>query len=254
MKNFLYLLVLLFSFNSCQSQTPQVDVNALQLDFKKWWAYHYQNIMLSKDFVAINVNGATITKEEFLRELIEGKTIPIELKIDDAKTYYQLFTINPNADASISAVITESAFNEYSYFKMEGKPFPTFSFEDLNGNVINNESLKGKITVIKCWYIHCTACVKEFPQVNNLVEKYKNREDIFFLSLTEDTPQELQKFLIKKPLSYKVVPNMKKYMNEVLQLNAFPTHFILDKEGKIVKVLSNFESLEYALHNIVGSQ
>jgi hypothetical protein len=40
---------------------------------------------------------------------------------------------------------------------------------------------------------------------------------------------------------------MKVYMNQTLQLNAFPTHFILDKEGIVKKVVSNFESLEVAL-------
>ena len=49
---------------------------------------------------------------------------------------------------------------------MEGTQFPKFSFKDLNGNLVSNESMKGKIIVIKCWYIHCTPCIKEFPQVN----------------------------------------------------------------------------------------
>jgi thiol-disulfide isomerase/thioredoxin len=48
--------------------------------------------------------------------------------------------------------------------------------------------MKGKIVVIKCWYIHCAACIKEFPEVNNLVRKYKDRKDIIFISLAEDTP------------------------------------------------------------------
>ena len=36
-------------------------------------------------------------------------------------------------------------------------------------------------------------------------------------------------------------------MNETLLLNAFPTHFILNKQGFVAKVLMNFESLEAAL-------
>jgi hypothetical protein len=40
---------------------------------------------------------------------------------------------------------------------------------------------------------------------------------------------------------------MKEYMNNALQLNSFPTHFIINKEGIISKVLPNFESLEVAL-------
>ena len=104
--------------------------------------------------------------------------------------------------------------------------------------------MKGKIIVIKCWYIHCAACIKEFPQVNALVSKYKDRKYIVFVSLAEDTPEQLKTFLGRKPLLYSVIPNMKEYMNNALQLNSFPTHFIINKEGIISKVLPNFESLE----------
>ena len=130
---------------------------------------------------------------------------------------------------------------------MEGTQFLKFSFKDLNGNLVSNESMKGKIIVIKCWYIHCTPCIKEFPQVNKLVQEYKDRKDILFISLAEDAPEKLKAFLAKRPLAYSVIPNMKVYMNEALQLNSFPTHFILNKEGIIAKVLPNFESLEVAL-------
>jgi cytochrome oxidase Cu insertion factor (SCO1/SenC/PrrC family) len=42
--------------------------------------------------------------------------------------------------------------------------YSDFSFKDLNGILITNESMKGKIVVIKCWYIHCAACIKEFQR------------------------------------------------------------------------------------------
>jgi peroxiredoxin len=135
---------------------------------------------------------------------------------------------------------------------MEGKPFPKFDFLDLNGNRITNDTMKGKIIVIKCWYIHCPACIKEFQLVNALVEQYKNRNDIVFVSLAEDSTEQLKSFLFKKPLYYSVIPDMKTYMNETLHLNSFPTHFILNKEGFISKVLLSYESLEVALRQASG--
>ncbi|TDO73499.1 peroxiredoxin [Flavobacterium chryseum] len=203
--------------------------------------------MLSRDFMALDLQSKEISKEQFLKELVNGNNIPIRLKSKDLIYYYKLFKILPKSDTSIKATINQEAFDALKNFEMEGKPFPKFSFKDLDGNVVSNESMKGKIIVIKCWYIHCAACIKEFPEVNQLVEKYKNRKDIVFLSLAEDTPEQLKTFLARKPLSYSVIPNMKIYMNETLQLNAFPTHFILNKEGMIAKVLPNFRSLEVAL-------
>lgn len=67
------------------------------------------------------------------------------------------------------------------------------------------------------------------------------------MSLAEDSAEQLKTFLARKPLLYSVIPDMKEYMNNALQLNSFPTHFIINKEGIIAKVLPNFESLEVAL-------
>ena len=251
MKN--YILILLFSIFSvtCYSQTiygkPEVNPTEIQKTYDSWQIYQKTEIMLSRDFVALNSDAKEISKSDFLEALKTGIYIPIKLKSDNSTIYYKLFIIEPTSDTSIKATITQIAFDEFENLKMEEKAFPKFEFKDLNGNVVSNETMKGKIIVIKCWYIHCAACIKEFPAVNALANKYIDRKDIIFLSLAEDSPDQLNKFLLKKPLSYLVVPNMKNYMNETLHLNAFPTHFIINKEGFIAKVLSNSESLEVAL-------
>ncbi|TPG31347.1 TlpA family protein disulfide reductase [Flavobacterium pectinovorum] len=249
-KSIVFLLLFLVSatiFGQAKFGNPEVDPIQIQNKFSDWWTYQSKNIMLSRDYVALDTDSKEISKEIFLNELTNGNYIPIRLKSEDSIYYYKLFKIQPNSDTSIKATINQEAFDAVKNFEMEGKPFPKFSFKDLNGNEVSNESMKGKIIVIKCWYIHCAACIKEFPEVNQLTEKYKDRNNILFISLAEDTPEQLKVFLARKPLSYSVIPNMKTYMNETLDLNAFPTHFILNKEGLIAKVLNNYKSLEVAL-------
>jgi len=245
----LILLFLIFNVSFAQSKfgNPEVDPIQIQKTYTEWSAYQSKNIMLSRDFIALDSNSKEISKETFLNQLANENYIPIRLKSEDSKYYYKLFEIQPNSDTSIKATINQIGFDAHKNFEMEGTQFPKFSFKDLNGNLVSNESMKGKIIVIKCWYIHCTPCIKEFPQVNKLADEYKDRKDILFISLAEDAPEKLKAFLAKRPLRYSVVPNMKVYMNESLQLNSFPTHFILNKEGMIVKVLPNFKSLEVAL-------
>ncbi|MBS7231254.1 TlpA family protein disulfide reductase [Flavobacterium psychroterrae] len=247
-------IIIFLIFTSCFSQTnhetPKVDPIQIQNNFSNWSVYQSKNIMLSRDFIAFDSNSKEISKESFLDQLANGNYIPIQLKSEDSIYYFKLFQIQPNSDTSIKATINQIAFDALKNYKMEGTPFPKFSFKDLNGNLVSNESMKGKIIVIKCWYIHCTPCIREFPQVNKLADKYKDRKDILFISLAEDSPQQLKVFLAKRPLAYSVIPDMKIYMNEKLDLNAFPTHFILNKEGLISKVLPNFESLEVALSKV----
>lgn len=240
-------LIYTSSFSQTNFENPEVDPIQIQKSYSDWWAYQSKNIMLSRDFVALDTLSREIPKEIFLDELANSNCIPIRLKSKDSICYYKLFKIESDSDTSIKATINQEAFDAFKNFKMENTIFPKFSFKDLNGNLVSNESIKGKIVVIKCWYIHCAACIKEFPDVNHLVEKYKNRKDIVFVSLAEDTPEQLNVFLKRKPLSYLVIPNMKNYMNETLQLNTFPTHFIVNREGFVAKVLNNYESLEMAL-------
>lgn len=250
MKKSIHFLVFFLIITNCFSQTkfgnPEIDPIQVQKTYESWSAYN-KKIMLSRDFTALDNTSKEITKEAFLTALANGNFIPIRLKSQDSVYDYKLVKILPKSDTSIKATINQEAFDALKNFEMEGKPFPKFSFKDLDGNEVSNETMKGKIIVIKCWYIHCAACIKEFLAVNALVEKYKERKDIVFVSLAEDTPEQLKTFLARKPLSYSVIPNMKEYMNNTLQLNAFPTHFIINKEGEIAKVLNNSESLEVAL-------
>lgn len=245
--NILLFLIFTSTFAQTKYGNPEVDPIQIQKTFTDWSAYQSKKIMLSRDFIALDILSKEISKETFLDQLANGNFIPIRLKSDDSIYYYKLFKIQPKSDTSIKATINQIGFDAYKNYKMEGTAFPHFSFTDLNGNLVSNESMKGKIIVIKCWYIHCTPCIREFPQVNRLTEEYKDRKDILFISLAEDSPEQLKTFLARKPLSYSVIPDMKVYMNENLQLNSFPTHFILNKEGLISKVLPNFESLEVAL-------
>jgi peroxiredoxin len=250
MKKFICLLTLhfIFSLSSAQNKfgNPEVDPIQIQKTFIHWSAYN-KKIMLSRDFTALDSQSKEISKKAFLNALTNGNFIPIRLKSIDSVYCYKLFKILPKSDTSIKATINQEAFDALKNYEAEGKLFPEFAFKDLDGNLVSNAIMKGKIIVIKCWYIHCTPCIREFQQVNKLTEEYKDRKDIVFISLAEDSAAQLKTFLARKPLSYSVIPDMKEYMNIVLQLNSFPTHFILNKEGVISRVLPNFESLEVAL-------
>lgn len=127
---------------------------------------------------------------------------------------------------------------------MEGQQIPEFNFTDLNGNKYNTTTTKGKILLLKCWFINCIACVKEFPECNKLVDDYKDRNDVLFISLASDTRNELKKFLNTKVFKYAVIPQMDNYMTNQLNINMYPTHLLVGRTGKIIKVANSVEELE----------
>jgi len=255
MKKYLLLsfFVAILAIVSCSVKPepgpPNVDVNQLEKDYMKWLTYNYENIHLSSKFVALDVSSKEISKGEFLKSLTTGDYIPVELTSTDTTTYYKLFKLNNTNDKQISSSIKIIASISNFQFEMEGKPFPAFSFRDVNGVEYNNENTKGKTIVFKCWFIACKPCVAEFPELNEFVAKYKSRSDVLFISLAMDSKDSLISFLKTKTFSYAVVPEQEELVVKTLKITGFPTHLIVDKNGIIQKVVRNADELIAAFEN-----
>lgn len=257
MKKVLIGVVLIICVSSCkekpktikeelitESFKPDADFDRIESDLQQWWTYHYKSINLSQNFVPLNESSETISKQEFLKSLISGKYIVLKIETKkDSIERYQLFKLSEKADQAISSTIKDDALYAYKYFQMESKSFPEFEFTDLEGNFFNNESLKGKTTLIKTWFIQCTACIAEFPELNEIVEKFKDRDDILFISLALDSKSDLENFLSKKEFNYKVVPDQYELITEKLGLKAYPTHLLINENGIILKVTSKFSDM-----------
>jgi len=258
-KNFLFvLLVSLLVIASCSEKpgdgAPNVNVEELQKDFMKWWSYYNQQINLSSDFNAIDFSSNVISKADFLKNLTTGKFIPVKLTSKDtSKIYYKLFPLNESSVKNIAEPIRNASIVEYEHFKMEGQKFRPFNFTDLNGRSYTNENTKGKVVVLKCWYINCVACVAEFPELNELVNQYKYRDDLVFVSLAFNDEEDLKGFLLRKPFNYAVVPDQKSFLKDTLKVNLYPTHFIIDKNGIIVKVVNKGARLNSVLATVMKS-
>jgi len=217
---------------------PKINLSELETDFMRWWTYHSSNISLSSNFTGLNEKSDTIQKKQFLEKLITSNYIPVKLKSNEQSETYKLFKLDSFANKSIGSTIKNESLTILKHYKMEGLPFPEFDLTDLNGILYTNESTKGKTLILKTWFINCKACVAEFPDLNELVNKYKLNNDIIFVSLALDSKTELESFLQKKGFEYKVVPNQRDFIDKKLNLQIYPTHIIVDRNGIILKVVN----------------
>ncbi len=229
-------------------------------NFNSWWIYTNKNINLSQDFIGLAPDSKELSKKVFLQLLTTGNFYIINIGMTNNLPYYKLNSFsrpfnenrsnddtNANDTLDIQNTIIQLASNELFYHNMVGKELPTYQFEDIDGNKYNNINTKGKIIVLKCWFIHCVNCVLEFPDLNKLVDNYKNRKDILFISLATDEKQDLITFLKTHKLNYEVVPKQQTFMTDSLNITSYPTHIVIGKDGKIVKTVSNYNDLVPAL-------
>jgi thiol-disulfide isomerase/thioredoxin len=241
MKKVSYIFLFLFAC-SCKQKLPYgkpvVNPDAVlkdQMSFVNYWA---SAMNLSCDFIALNDSSKQISKADFYRQIATGNYLPVLLN-SDSTTYYQLYKMNDTVDHYISTMLKGIGSDEYDHFLWEDKQLPSISFKDLNGKKYDSESMKGKIIVFDFWYIGCTACVHEMPKLNAIVNEYKNRKDILFAAVAFNKENDLKAFMKKINFDFDIISDTTSYLNKKLDITSYPTQLIIDKKGRVVKILDD---------------
>jgi peroxiredoxin len=120
---------------------------------------------------------------------------------------------------------------ESKYFKT-GETVSTFKTTDINGNKINLKDLLGKVVVFNFWFINCPPCRQEMPELNQLVNDYKDSTNVVFIGVALDDKNALKDFLEKTQFDYTIIDNGGFIANRY-GVKSFPTHLIIDKAGKV---------------------
>ncbi len=81
------------------------------------------------------------------------------------------------------------------------------------------------------WFIGCAPCRAEIPGLNKLVSEFKDKE-VVFIAFALDEEKALQTFLKETEFRYHIVPNSQEVVKQ-FEVSVFPTHIIIDKEGRI---------------------
>ncbi|MBE7168999.1 MAG: TlpA family protein disulfide reductase [Williamsia sp.] len=227
-----------------------VHPDTLLKDYNKWYNYTYFNVQLSQDFVGLDTDSARIDKTAFLNKLINERVVAFRIRLLQGEPVYKLYKLG-NSNENIRSTSAQLASIEMKNYQMEGQQVPGFDFTDLNNNHYNTAATQGKILLLKCWFIHCVACVKEFPACNQLVDDYGGRNDVLFISLASDAKKDLEDFLPTKPFKFAVIPELGDYMTNKLKISMYPTYLLIDRTGRIAKVVNSIEEIKPFLKTAV---
>ncbi len=150
-----------------------------------------------------------------------------------------VFTLNLSAQSYLESLKRSKSMNfvERMTF-MEGKDIFKFEGKTLAGKTLNSEDIEGKVAVIYFWFIACPPFIEELEELNKLVKKYADK-DVEFIALTFESEKDLNEYFI--PLyefKFDIIPNCGPLiMEELNHPFGFPTAFVVDKQGKISKLL-----------------
>lgn len=159
-------------------------------------------------------------------------------QIDNSKSI-ELFNNIPKDFSDLSFYKNvELRINGISATK-EGMPVPSIkTTATLDGAEFNITSLRGKYVLIDFWGTWCGPCVKEMPKVKEFQEKYK--ENLVVLGINSgDRKERIQQYVDKKGYTWQQLMSVKgdnadDFVNQ-FNVRGFPTKFIIDPEGNIIK-------------------
>lgn len=111
---------------------------------------------------------------------------------------------------------------------------PDFNLKDQYGIEHSLEKYRGKVVVLNFWATWCSVCKRELKDIEELYQEYgKNERDVVFLGVSDEEESKVKKFLEDNGHTFPTVIG-KEIMYEYY-IRAFPTIFIIDKDGNIYK-------------------
>ncbi|WP_317249680.1 TlpA family protein disulfide reductase [Aquimarina acroporae] len=115
---------------------------------------------------------------------------------------------------------------------------PDFKVQTIDGKTITNKMLQGKMSIINFWFTTCPPCVAEIPGFNEIVAKY-GTDKVNFISIGKNSKTEIEQFLEKHPWDFLHISNEEGIVQNIFKIQlGYPTTYIINKEGVIIKSFS----------------
>ncbi|MBY0426908.1 MAG: TlpA family protein disulfide reductase, partial [Cytophagales bacterium] len=135
-----------------------------------------------------------------------------------------------------------------------GQPVCEISLTDNKGVLSNLSDLRGKYVLLDFWASWCVPCRKENPELVKVYNKYNSKGfEIYSVSIDEVKEAWLGAIEEDK-LTWKQVSDLKGWEGTTAvqyNLEAIPSNFLLDKEGKILYKNLDAKQLDLLLAKVI---
>jgi cytochrome c biogenesis protein CcmG/thiol:disulfide interchange protein DsbE len=124
--------------------------------------------------------------------------------------------------------------------EMEIHGVPDFSIKDLSGTEVALKDYRGKLLLVNIWATWCAPCVKEFPSMKRLLEKFPN--DLVILAVSYDRQREDIDAFVKAfggiPLNFHIAWDREKRTTDVFGTDVLPETYIISRQGRLIRKIA----------------
>ncbi len=136
-----------------------------------------------------------------------------------------------NAPEGKNDVVKASKTDQLQIY--QGQQNIPLNLQDLTGQMVALTDYQGKVVLLNFWASWCPPCLHEMPSMTRLKSQLNTQPfDILAVNLAEQ-PQDFADFLQQNPVNFPVLLDPKGQAIKDWRIMAYPTTYLIDKQGQI---------------------
>jgi peroxiredoxin len=120
---------------------------------------------------------------------------------------------------------------------------PAFTVQDLEGKPVALADFAGKFVIVNFWATWCEPCIREWPQLDRLAERFAGRDEVVILAVSMDKePTALAPFLARMGLEHtgvKVLWDPEQSVQKAFGTTNLPDTYFVDRAGQLREAFIN---------------
>jgi peroxiredoxin len=117
------------------------------------------------------------------------------------------------------------------------KPAPEFTLKDADGKTVHISDYKGKVVLLDFFATWCGPCKIEIPWFMDFERKHRDKGfAVIGVSMDEDGWDAVKPFVNRMAINYRVLMGDDSVAQAFGGVDALPTTFLIDREGRIAAV------------------
>ena len=145
----------------------------------------------------------------------------MKLKLGKARIFIMLLAVGFLPNAALSTGVDQRA--------------PLFSVQNiLSGKQLALKHFRGQVVYLDFWASWCKPCLKSFPFMEQLAQKYGDRGLVVIAVGLDENPDDLMSFLNQvEPASFFIAHNRKGDIAVSYDVQVMPSTYLIGRDGRI---------------------